>query len=160
MATPKPPTVIFSSSRSSNHRYAHMPTVCGLTALAAQTHLPESFVGLGLAASHTKYRRGITRAMEDQRSLVRHAQRRRNAPGDLSLLRCAQGAGVGGSKISPIYFFISGGRPDAPCCPMGRLAFCSNGSFVWAGRVFDLLRLRAGAFLVPSRFVFAISKPH
>ena len=39
---------------------------------------------------------------------------------------------------------------------MGRLAFCSNGSFVWAGRVFDLLRFRDGAFFVPSFFVFAI----
>jgi hypothetical protein len=33
--------------RPSNQRYAHMPTACGLTALAVQALPAEKFVGLG-----------------------------------------------------------------------------------------------------------------
>jgi hypothetical protein len=52
-------------------------------------------------------------------------------------------------RIKPAmhYFFISGGRPVLPCCPMGRLLSCSNGSFIWEGGFFLFFRRFGGGDL-------------
>jgi hypothetical protein len=41
---------------------------------------------------------------------------------------------------------MSGGRPAAPCWPIGRSASCSEGSLVWDGGMYLFFRLFADGF--------------
>jgi hypothetical protein len=41
---------------------------------------------------------------------------------------------------------MSGGRPAAPCWPIGRSASCSKGSLVWDGGKYFFFRLFADGF--------------
>jgi len=41
---------------------------------------------------------------------------------------------------------MSGGRPAAPCWPIGRSASCSKGSLVWDGGMYLFFRLFADGF--------------
>jgi hypothetical protein len=43
---------------------------------------------------------------------------------------------------------MSGGRPAAPCWPIGRSASCSKGSLVWDGGMYLFFRLFADGFFL------------